>query len=65
MAKRGPGAWLARPEGALLLIAAWASVHTLLRLSLSTTLTADDAREAVLAQSLRWGYQARQPPLYN
>ena len=37
----------------------------LLRLLLSTALTADDAREAVLAQSLQWGYQARQPPLYN
>jgi 4-amino-4-deoxy-L-arabinose transferase-like glycosyltransferase len=37
----------------------------LLRLGLSSSLTADDAREAVLAQSLEWGYQARQPPLYN
>ena len=37
----------------------------LLRLALSSALTADDAREAVLAQSLQWGYQARQPPLYN
>ena len=36
-----------------------------LRLLLSSALTADDAREAVLAQSLQWGYQARQPPLYN
>jgi 4-amino-4-deoxy-L-arabinose transferase-like glycosyltransferase len=63
--ERSPWAWLARPEGALLLILAWAGVHTFLRLSLSTALTADDAREAVLAQSLRWGYQARQPPLYN
>jgi 4-amino-4-deoxy-L-arabinose transferase-like glycosyltransferase len=44
---------------------AWAGLHTILRLALSSSLTADDAREAVLAQSLRWGYQARQPPLYN
>jgi len=58
-------AWLARPGGTLFLILAWAGLHTLLRLSLSSTLTADDAREAVLAQSLRLGYQARQPPLYN
>jgi 4-amino-4-deoxy-L-arabinose transferase-like glycosyltransferase len=43
----------------------WAGGHVLLRLALSSTLTADDAREAVLAQSLQWGYQARQPPLYN
>jgi hypothetical protein len=58
-------AWIARPGGTLFLILLWAGLHTLLRLSLSSTLTADDAREAVLAQSLRWGYQARQPPLYN
>ena len=62
---QSPWAWLARPGGTLLLIAAWASLHAVLRLSFSSTLTADDAREAVLAQSLRWGYQARQPPLYN
>src|SRR5262252_1691022 len=61
----GRWAWLAQPGGTLLLIAAWASLHAVLRLSFSSTLTADDAREAVLAQSLRWGYQARQPPLYN
>ena len=47
------------------LIVLWAVLHAGLRLWLSSTLTADDAREAVLAQSLRWGYQARQPPLYN
>src|SRR5262249_27711250 len=57
--------WFYRPEGTLVLILLWAGIHTLLRLSLSSTLTADDAREAVLAQSLQWGYQARQPPLYN
>jgi hypothetical protein len=58
-------AWLAEPRGTLALLVAWAAFHTLLRLALSSTLTADDAREAVLAQSLQWGYQARQPPLYN
>ena len=62
---RPPGAWLSRPGGALCLILLWAGLHALLRLSFSSSLTADDAREAVLAQSLRWGYQARQPPLYN
>ena len=49
----------------LALLLAWAAGHALLRLFLSSTLTADDAREAVLAQTLQWGYQARQPPLYN
>jgi 4-amino-4-deoxy-L-arabinose transferase-like glycosyltransferase len=62
---RAPGAGLAGPGGTLVLILLWAGLHAALRLSLSSTLTADDAREAVLAQSLRWGYQARQPPLYN
>jgi 4-amino-4-deoxy-L-arabinose transferase-like glycosyltransferase len=62
---RLPWSWVGEPRGALTLIVAWASFHTLLRLALSSALTADDAREAVLAQSLQWGYQARQPPLYN
>lgn len=47
------------------LLLAWGGFHALLRLALSSALTADDAREAVLAQSLQWGYQARQPPFYN
>jgi 4-amino-4-deoxy-L-arabinose transferase-like glycosyltransferase len=58
-------AWLWAPRGVLALLLGWAAFHLLLRLALSPTLTADDAREAVLAQSLQWGYQARQPPLYN
>ncbi len=62
---RSRWAWLREPRGALALLLAWAGFHVLLRLALSSALTADDAREAVLAQSLQWGYQARQPPLYN
>ena len=58
-------AWASGPRGTLALLLAWAAVHVLLRLGLSSSLTADDAREAVLAQSLVWGYQDRQPPLYN
>jgi 4-amino-4-deoxy-L-arabinose transferase-like glycosyltransferase len=58
-------AWVSRPPGVLALLVVWAGFHVLLRLALSSSLTADDAREAVLAQSLQWGYQARQPPLYN
>jgi 4-amino-4-deoxy-L-arabinose transferase-like glycosyltransferase len=57
--------WLAEPRGVAALLLGWAAFHVGLRLALSSTLTADDAREAVLAQSLQWGYQARQPPLYN
>jgi 4-amino-4-deoxy-L-arabinose transferase-like glycosyltransferase len=58
-------AWTWTPSGTLALLILWASFHVLLRMVLSSALTADDAREAVLAQSLQWGYQARQPPLYN
>ena len=57
--------WLCEPRGTLGLLLVWATLQALLRLGLSSALTADDAREAVLAQSLQWGYQARQPPLYN
>jgi 4-amino-4-deoxy-L-arabinose transferase-like glycosyltransferase len=57
-------AWSA-PAGFVVLIAAYGLVHLALRLALSTTLTIDDSREAVLAQTLEWGYQPRQPPLYN
>jgi 4-amino-4-deoxy-L-arabinose transferase-like glycosyltransferase len=62
---RSRWAWVSGPRGTLALLLAWAAVHVLLRLGLSSSLTADDAREAVLAQSLAWGYQDRQPPLYN
>jgi 4-amino-4-deoxy-L-arabinose transferase-like glycosyltransferase len=62
---RSRWAWVAEPRGTLILLLLWAGGHALLRLALSSTLTADDAREAVLAQNLQWGYQARQPPLYN
>jgi 4-amino-4-deoxy-L-arabinose transferase-like glycosyltransferase len=47
------------------LLVAYAVVHVALRVWLSPTLTIDDSREAMLAQTLEWGYQARQPPLYN
>ncbi|HSF01903.1 MAG TPA: glycosyltransferase family 39 protein, partial [Solirubrobacterales bacterium] len=62
---RSRWAWVSEPRGTLTFLLLWAGGHALLRLALSSTLTADDAREAVLAQSLQWGYQARQPPLYN
>jgi 4-amino-4-deoxy-L-arabinose transferase-like glycosyltransferase len=62
---RARWAWVSSPRGTLTLLLVWAGFHVLLRLALSSSLTADDAREAVLAQSLQWGYQARQPPLYN
>lgn len=39
--------------------------HALLRLSISRTLTLDDARASELTQELALGYQLRQPPLYE
>jgi 4-amino-4-deoxy-L-arabinose transferase-like glycosyltransferase len=62
---RSRWAWLSEPRGTLALLLVWAVGHVVLRLLLSSSLTADDAREAVLAQDLQWVYQARQPPLYN
>jgi 4-amino-4-deoxy-L-arabinose transferase-like glycosyltransferase len=47
------------------LLAAYGLAHFLLRVGLSPILTIDDSREAVLAQTLEWGYLSRQPPLYN
>jgi 4-amino-4-deoxy-L-arabinose transferase-like glycosyltransferase len=57
-----PAGDTARFFGLLLL---YVSVHAALRLAVSPTLTIDDSREAVFAQSLEWGYLPRQPPLYN
>ena len=64
LAKPGRLAW-STPAGFAVLLVAYGLVHLALRLALSTTVTIDDSREAVLAQTLEWGYQPRQPPLYN
>jgi Dolichyl-phosphate-mannose-protein mannosyltransferase len=39
--------------------------HAALRVWISPILNIDDAREAVFSQTLAWGYQPRQPPLYT
>lgn len=49
----------------LLLLAAYALGHAALRVWISPILNIDDAREAVFSQTLAWGYQPRQPPLYT
>jgi 4-amino-4-deoxy-L-arabinose transferase-like glycosyltransferase len=54
----------ARRAGLALLLG-WVLLHVALRLWISPVLTIDDAREAVLGQTLEWGYQRQQPPLYN
>jgi hypothetical protein len=56
----GPGAWTF-----VLLLAVYAAGHAALRLWISPAINIDDAREAVFSQTLAWGYQARQPPLYT
>ena len=49
----------------LVLLVGWVLLHVGLRLWISPVLTIDDARETVLGQTLDWGYQRQQPPLYN
>ncbi|PYM54148.1 MAG: hypothetical protein DMD79_25070, partial [Candidatus Rokuibacteriota bacterium] len=63
--KRVTPGFLDTPAGFGALLLAYLVVHLLLRVLVSRVLTIDDAREAVLGQTLAWGYQARQPPLYN
>jgi 4-amino-4-deoxy-L-arabinose transferase-like glycosyltransferase len=52
-------------SGFVILLLGYLVVHLVLRVALSGVVTIDDAREAVLGQTFAWGYQARQPPLYN
>src|SRR5262245_12875012 len=60
----GGRAWW-QPAGVLAILVAWGAVHLALRVALSGILTIDDSRELMFAQTLEWGYQPRQPPLYN
>jgi lipopolysaccharide core galacturonosyltransferase RgtB len=53
------------PRTFALLLAAYAVVHAALRVWISPILNIDDAREAIFSQTLAWGYQPRQPPLYT
>jgi hypothetical protein len=49
----------------VLLLVAYAIGHAALRVWISPVLNIDDAREAIFSQTLAWGYQPRQPPLYT
>jgi Dolichyl-phosphate-mannose-protein mannosyltransferase len=64
-AGRRAASFLLEPRGFAVLLVAYLAVHVLLRLTLSTALTDDEARDAFFAQSLEWGYLPKQPPLYN
>lgn len=52
-------------RGVLLFWIIYGIAHAGLRLSVSRTLTIDDARANELTQGLAFGYQIRQPPLYE
>ena len=56
----GPGA-----QVFAVLLAAYAIGHAALRVWISPVLNIDDAREAIFSQTLAWGYEPRQPPLYT
>jgi 4-amino-4-deoxy-L-arabinose transferase-like glycosyltransferase len=60
----GRPAWW-EPAGVVVILAAFGLAHLVLRVGLSPVLTVDDSRELMFAQTLEWGYQSRQPPLYN
>jgi hypothetical protein len=67
-AARTPGgafAALLSLRGVVLFWAVYGIAHAGLRLSVSRTLTIDDARANELSQTLSLGYQVRQPPLYE
>src|SRR5262244_2855339 len=49
----------------LMLLGLYLAIHVTLRLALSAVLAIDEAREALLSQTLEVGYLPRQPPLYN
>jgi hypothetical protein len=52
-------------RGVLLFWFVYGLAHAGLRLGVSRTLTIDDARANELTQTFAWGYQIRQPPLYE
>src|SRR5262249_41548721 len=57
--------WGTGPRAFALLLVAYAITHAALRVWISPILNIDDAREAIFTQTLAWGYQPRQPPLYT
>src|SRR5262249_50705501 len=57
--------WGSGPRAFALLLAAYAITHAAVRVWTSPILNTDDAREAIFTQTLAWGYQPRQPPLYT
>src|SRR5919201_3146120 len=56
--------WWEAP-GFVAVLAGFGLVHLVLRVWLPPVVTGDDSRELMFTQTLEWGYQARQPPLYN
>lgn len=54
-----------RPAGVIFLIVVYLLLHLVLRGYFSPTLSTDDMFENVFVQELRFGYQVRQPPIYE
>jgi hypothetical protein len=57
------GAW--GPRTVLGAMALYLAAFAVMRLSLTTSLSIDDAEQMVFAQRLAWGYALDQPPLYT
>lgn len=53
------------PAGFYWLIGGYVVLHCLLRLLFDPVLGTDDVEQAVYAQTLQWGYDLKQPPLYT
>jgi hypothetical protein len=63
--RRHFGATLLTARGVLFFWAVYGLCHALVRLSLSSALSLDESRAAELVEPLAFGYEARQPPLYE
>lgn len=56
-----PGAWTTF----LWLVGGYVVIHFVLRLIFEPVLGTDDVDQAIYAQTLAWGYELKQPPLYT
>lgn len=64
---RGLAGWLESTgtPGFLALVGAYVGLHFVLRLVFEPVLGTDDVDQALYAQTLAWGYELKQPPLYT
>lgn len=57
--------WLYTIPGVIAVVLAYSALHLGARLIASSNLGEDDPLDAILTQTLEWGYSTRQPPLYD